>query len=212
MLEWELSEAFGRGVGQFNLVERHPSEQLRRGRFPEQPLRAFRVERGKAADVIGLSDVSLYAVSPAFVAAAEGLTGLAFAELDLADGPTGYAILGVTGVCGRADYRRAEVVGRLGKNFLRLRGLFVDNPEPGTDFAMPVDRESILLSSKAATQLESAHLSNLRLERMAEVRYDIPNDRLSGRTLTQRFSATLRRLVPSARPRGPDASGDIPRR
>lgn len=198
MLEWELSEAFARGVGQFNLVERHPSELLRRGRFPEQRLRAFRVERSRSADVMGLSDVSLYAVSPAFVAASEGLTGLAFAELDLDGGPRS----------SRQAVRRPQRA----RSPRRLRGLFVDNPESGTDFAMPVDRSSILLSSKAATQLESAHLSNLRLERMVEVRYDIPNDRLSGRTLGQQFSASLGRLVRLAHPHRPDASGDIGRR
>ena len=174
MLEWDLSEGFIPGIAQFNLeIEPNSDGDIRRGRFPAQ-LSAFRVKPGKAADLIGLSRHSLYAVSPTFVAAASGLTGLAFGAVDMRDGPQDYAVLGVTGTCGSVDYRRAIKVRPRGEHLVRRRGIVVEHPQADTDFAMPDNNDSILLSSRAADQLAAAKLSNLSLERMADVEFDIP--------------------------------------
>jgi hypothetical protein len=186
-LEWHLSEAFDPGIAQFNLLASlDVASAVQRGRTTRGDLRAIRVEEGAYADVIGLSRVSLYAVSARFVAAARALTGVAFAPVELLAGPTGYFVLGVKATCGDVIYGQDQVVRQRGEQFVRLRGLVVDQPRPGSDFAMPANQTSILLTSRAAARLMSADLTNVNLRRMAEIEYDVPMDGLRSRDIRER--------------------------
>jgi hypothetical protein len=62
--------------------------------------------------------------------------------------------------------------------FIRLRGLHVEEPEVRVDFAVPTNREQVLISQRAKDNLMAAKLENLHLGLVADYEYDIPENRL----------------------------------
>jgi hypothetical protein len=127
--------------------------------------------------MLGLGFPTLYGVSPRFASAIAKFSGAKLTPVEISGGPTGYMLLGVTGRCGSVDYHRSVEVRRLGK-FVRLRGLFVDEPDSDADFAVPTNRETILITSRVANVIRSAGFSNVHLVSIDQVEFDISQDRL----------------------------------
>jgi len=60
--------------------------------------------------------------------------------------------------------------------FVTLRGLNVTEPTEAVDFAVPSNRESILISSRAAAVIKAARLDNVGLVRLNDIKFDISDD------------------------------------
>ena len=117
----------------------------------------------------------VFTLSPKFSSSIRDLSGISPIPIQLDDGPTGYALLGAIGRCGRVDYGRSEVIERMGK-FVTLRGLHVTEPTEAVDFAVPSNRESILISSRAAAVIKAARLDNVGLVWLNDIKFDISDD------------------------------------
>ena len=182
MLEWELTEADEPRVANFSLpISGSQARLLLRGEKQPGELHAAPSEAGRFADLIGLGWATLYAVSPKFSSCVRDLSGVSLIPVQLNHGPVGYALLGAIGRCGRVDYSRSEVIERSGK-FMTLRGLHVTEPTDAVDFAIPSNRESILISSRAAAVIRSARLDNVGLVRLDAVEFDISEDMIKSAT------------------------------
>jgi len=179
MLLWQLREAHAPGVANFGLpITGTMARSLLRGEPPPTALKASLNESGRFADLVGLGWPGLYAASPRFALAIQHLSGTRLIPVQLDEGPSGYALLGATGRCGVVDYGRSEVIRRLG-TFVRLRGLHVTSPSDEVDFAVPADRECILLSGYAGELLKAEALDNVRLVLMEELEFDVGEDAIS---------------------------------
>lgn len=180
-LRWELDEADDLGVVSLSLpLDGGSVRALLRGKFRGQLPQAVLNERGRLADMIGLGWPGLVAVSPRLSDGLRGLTGVMLRDLPV-DDPAfgGYSVLTVTGDCGRVDYSRSNEVARFDQ-FIRLRGLVVGRTDATTDFAVPQDRETILITDPAAQAIRSGNFSNVMLTNIADVEFDVSEGMMSG--------------------------------
>ena len=132
-------------------------------------------ERGSFPDVLSAGFSFLLAVSPSAIARLTRRSGAVFVPVSIMEGPSGYGVLAVEGRCGNVDYARSSVESERA-GFLRLRGLVVDNASPDIDFAVPANRDSILISDEVAAELQAIRVDGIRLRRMEEITFDIPRE------------------------------------
>jgi hypothetical protein len=121
---------------------------------------------------------SLFALSARLSAAVSQFAGVALRTIKILGGPDGYQFLGVTGHCGAVDYTRSKVVERMG-SFVRLRGLYVDQPDVAVDFAVPTNNEALLVTARVAERLSAGSFQNLRFRTLADQEFDVPVEILS---------------------------------
>jgi len=172
-LQWEFNDADAPGVANLSVpITRDAAGALMRGATPASPLRAHVIEPGRFADLLSLGFPSLYALSERFAAATAPMTGARLSPIEIDGGPAGYSLLGITGRCGSVDYSRSAVIGRMGK-FLELRGLYVQEATAPVEFAVPDNRESILVTSRVAHEIRKMKFSNVRLIKLEEVEFSI---------------------------------------
>jgi len=173
-LRWQLNEAKDREIGSLSLpLDGTRVRALLRGKFHGQLPPAVRNEPGRIADMIGLGWPGLVAVSPRLGDGLRRLTGVVLHDLQVGDRAfVGYKILTVTGACGRVDYRRSTEVGRMGE-FIELRGLVVDREDVPTDFAVPENRETILVTDSAAQAIRSGEYGNVMLTSMTVIQFHV---------------------------------------
>ena len=172
-LQWELSDADEPGVADLSLpLAGDLNRSLLRGQAPPALLRASVREPGRFADLLGLGWATLHAVSPKFASAIEGLAGVVLTPIEIKGGPRGYSVLGASGRCGLVDYSRSVEVQRFGR-FVRRRGIYVDAMTDEVDFAVPENRESILISTRAADLIRAAKLDNVEIVALAEAGFII---------------------------------------
>ena len=172
-LEWQLRDAHESGVASLSLpLTGDAARSLLRGQTPASPLKAAITEPGRLADLLGLGWASLYALSPNLSAAVANWPGVSLTAVGIAGGPNGYQALGVTGRCGAVDYEKSSEVRRIGR-FVRLRGLHVDEPTEAVDFAVPANRETILISSRAADLIVRTGFNNVRIVPLDAVEFDV---------------------------------------
>jgi hypothetical protein len=180
MLAFQLSDKHDRGVlsASLPLPRQEVTELIRGERDPRRPLPdAVLNDQGRLADLVGLGWAMAFAVSERFVSilSAARLTGWTARPLRIVgmDLPvTTYSVFCVTGRCGPVDYGRAQVVEPLG-HFTRLRGLVTGAENwDGSDFCMPENRSSILVTDTAAEKIGAASLSSVRLTAVEEVEFD----------------------------------------
>lgn len=178
-LRWQLTDDDRRGVAYLGLSvsDELARSLLRGGRSPGR-LQARVTKPGRFADILGLGFPGLFALSSRFASALASLEGLALTTIAIEGGPDGYSLLGVTGRCGPVDYRRSTQL-RLMGTFVELRGLFVDEPARPIDFAVPDNRESILVSERAAEFIRVNKFDNIRLRKLEDVEFAISQDRVS---------------------------------
>ena len=179
-LKWKLEEDDAPGVAYLTLpVPNAIAQALLRGVEPSVRLSAYVNPDGpgRFADIMVLGFPSLYALSLRLSAAVSQFVGVALHEIDIEGGPGGYKLLGVTGRCGAVDYRKSKVVDRMG-SFVRLRGLHVDQPEVAGDFAVPTDRETVLVTAEVAERLGGVGFQNLRFTSMADSEFHVPQEML----------------------------------
>jgi hypothetical protein len=181
-LAWSLNDADKRGVAYLSLpVTTDSARLLLRGqRFRSLP-QALVTKKGRFADVMSLGFPSLYAVSPRFSSAIQGLAGIVVTPVAIQNGPDGYGVLGATGRCGAVDYRRSVQVERMGQ-FILLRGVYVDEPKEQVDFAVPTNREELLISQRAADMITAARFENVRIVSINEEEFHIPERLLAPST------------------------------
>ena len=172
-LPWSLNDADKRGVAYLSLpITTDSARLLLRGqRFRSLP-QALVTKKGRFADVMSLGFPTLYAVSPRFSTAIQGLAGVVVAPIEIQNGPDGYGVLGAIGRCGAVDYGRSTQVKRMG-DFILVRGLYVDEPREEVDFAVPTNREELLISQRAADVITGARLENVRIVSVKEEEFHI---------------------------------------
>lgn len=121
----------------------------------------------------------IYAISPRLGNGLRGLTGVALRDLPVGDPAfAGYSVLTVTGDCGRVDYSRSIEIRRFDQ-FRHLRGLVVDREDVPTDFAVPENRETILITDLAAQAIRSGGYSNVMLTNIADIQFDISDEMMT---------------------------------
>src|SRR6266480_312692 len=175
-LQWEFNDADAPGVANLSVpITRDAAGALLRGGAPASPLRARVIEPGRFADLLSLGFPSVYALSERLAAAIALMTGAKVSPIDIDGGPPGYSLLGVTGRCGSVDYSRSAVIGRMGK-FYELRGLYVQEATALVEFAVPDNRESILVTSRVADVIRTMKRSNIRLVKLDEVEFSITEE------------------------------------
>lgn len=180
-LRWQLDEADKTGVARLSLpLDGTSVRSLLRGTFPGQLPPAVVNERGRLADMVGLGWPGLVAVSPRFGDGLRGLTGVVLRDLPVVDPEfAGYKVLTVTGDCGRVDYSRSTELARFDQ-FIRLRGLIVDLKDVPTDFAVPENRETVLITDAAAQAIRSHVFANVMLTNMGDIEFDISQRMIAG--------------------------------
>jgi hypothetical protein len=181
VLRWQLDEADDIGVVSLSLhLDGRSVRALLRGKFHGQLPPAVLNEPGRLADMVGFGWSGLVAVSPRLRDGLRGLTGAVFRDLPVVDPAfAGYSVLTVTGVCGRVDYSRSTEVGRLGE-FKELRGLVVDREDVLTDFAVPTNRETVLITDSAAQAIRSGGYSNVMLTNMSDIQFHVGERMITG--------------------------------
>ena len=184
-MEWpqcELTDADRPGVAYLGLpVDGQQARALLRGQPPPQTLVAHITQAGRFADMHALGWPGLYALSPRLASIVGKFAGTVLWPLRVETGPNGYALLGVTGRCGAADYSKSLQVGRIG-NFVRLRGLHVGVMDGPVDFAIPPNLETILVTAVAGDTLEKAKLENVRLRSLKDQEFDVPEEEVSAQS------------------------------
>jgi hypothetical protein len=173
-LRWELDEADDSGVVSLSLpVDGSSVRALLRGKFRGQLPSAVVNEPGRLADMIGLGWPGVVAVSPRLKDGLLGLTGVVLRDLPVVSPAfVGYSVLTVTGHCGRVDYSRSTELGRLDQ-FIRLKGLVVDQNDVPTDFAVPENRETVLITDSAAQAIRSGNYTNVMLTDIADIEFHV---------------------------------------
>jgi len=179
MLQWELSDADEPGVAILGLpMTGNGARALLRGAPPLANLRALVTRSGAFADMLVLGWPGLYALSPRMSSGMRELAGFVLIPLAIDGGPDGYAVLGVTGGCGRVDYGKSVEVERMDA-FVLLRGLYGEEPKVEVDFAIPDNREAVLISSRTSSRLQTGAFSNVQLVPLDEVEFHMSLGMLS---------------------------------
>ena len=180
LLEWQLTDADEAGVAYLGLpVSGSDARAILRGKFPASIARARVTRPGRFTDMHSLGWPGLYALSSSMVAEVVRFAGTVLRPLNIDSGSGGYSILGVTGRCGSVDYSQSQQLER-SDGFVRLRGLHVSEPEAPVDFAVPTNRESILVTSAVVAALKAPRFRNVRFRPLASIEFDIPEELLSG--------------------------------